>query len=170
MAEARFPDWAAFTPGFAAKELERLLAEAEAAVAAVEADRRTGYEQFVWPLDDATRELWRVWGRVAHMLGVMNSAEWRKVEEDFQPRIVEFSLRVSQSKAIYERAKAVRAALPEGESVRARILDKTIQGAELAGVGLEGEPKERFNAIQARLAKLAADFSNAVIDATAAFK
>ena len=45
-----------------------------------------------------------------------------------------------------------------------------VQGAELAGVGLEGEKKARFNEIQMQLAKLGADFHNAVIDATAAFK
>ena len=45
-----------------------------------------------------------------------------------------------------------------------------VQGAELAGVGLEGAKKERFNEIQMKLAKLGADFHNTVIDATAAFK
>ena len=44
-----------------------------------------------------------------------------------------------------------------------------VQGAELAGVALEGVKKDRFNAIQAQLAKLSMDFSNAVLDATKAF-
>jgi len=167
---AKFPEWEKFTPEFAASELARLLEESEKAVQDVENSTDTSYESFVWKLDDATRSLWRTWGFVAHMLGVMNSDAWRKVEEDFQPRIVAFSLRVSQSPAIYGRAKAVRAAIGDGDPTRVRILDKTIQGAELAGVGLEGEAKARFNEIQARLAKLSADFSNAVIDATAAFK
>ena len=165
-----FPDWAGFTPESAAAQLTRLLETSEAAVAAVERGAEPVYEDFIWKLDDATRDLWRVWGRVAHMLGVMNSDAWRKVEERFQPRIVAFSLRVSQSPALYRRAKAVRTAMDGGDPTRLRILDKTIQGAELAGVGLEGEAKERFNEMQTRLAKLGADFSNAVIDATAAFK
>ena len=106
MSEVDFPDWAGFTPEFAAAELPRLLEEAEKAVAEVEAQRSGGdaasprYEDFVWPLDDATRGLWRCWGMVAHMLGVMNSEAWRKVEEDWQPKIVAFSLRVSQSKRL----------------------------------------------------------------------
>lgn len=172
MAESTmFPDWSTFTPEFASSELARLLEKSEEAVRLVEGDADVSYEGFIWKLDDATRELWRTWGLVMHLLGVMNSDEWRKVEETFQPKIVAFSLRVSQSPALYERAKAVRAALgADGDPVRARILDKTIQGAELAGVGLKGEVKERFNAIQAELAKLGADFANAVIDATAAFK
>ena len=108
---ANYPDWSKFTPEYAAAALPGLIDAAEAAVRAVEADPSTGYEDFVWKLDDATRELWQHWGRVCHMLGVMNSEAWRKVEEDFQPKLVEFSLRVSQSPAIYARSKAVRAAL-----------------------------------------------------------
>ena len=165
-----FPDWGKFTPEFASAELTRLLESSEAAVREVETGEDASYEGFVWRLDDATRDLWRTWGCVAHMLSVMNSDAWRKVEEAFQPKLVEFSLRVSQSPALYERAKSARAALGDGDPTRGRILDKTIQAAELAGVGLKGEAKARFNEIQARLARLAADFSNAVIDATAAFK
>ena len=193
-----FPDWAGFSPEFAAAELPRLLDEAEKAVAAIEAagsgkDSASplSYENFVWKLDDATRGLWRCWGMVSHMLGVMNSEAWRKVEEEWQPKIVAFSLRVSQSKRLYETAKSIlnaeslkgdlssehRSIWPSDHvqnglifSVRRRILEKMVQGAELAGVGLEGVKKERFNEIQMKLAKLGADFHNTVIDATAAFK
>ena len=181
-----FPDWAGFTPEFAAAELPRLLEEAEKAVAEIESfqsGQETAsplkYEEFVWPLDDATRGLWRCWGMVAHMLAVMNSEAWRKVEEAWQPKIVAFGLRVSQSKRLYETAKSILNAdslngdlsiSESGESVRRRILRKMVQSAELAGVGLEGEKKDRFNEIQMQLAKLGADFHNTVIDATAAFK
>ena len=193
-----FPDWKDFTPEFAAAELPRLLEEAEKAIAAIEAagsgkDSASplSYENFVWKLDDATRGLWRCWGMVSHMLGVMNSEAWRKVEEEWQPKIVAFSLRVSQSKRLYETAKSIlnaeslkgdlssehRSNRPSDHvqnglifSVRRRILEKMVQGAELAGVGLEGVKKERFNEIQMKLAKLGADFHNTVIDATAAFK
>ena len=166
-----FPDWVGFTPEFAAAELPRLLGETEKTVAAIEAAEPKAYEDFVWPLDDATRGLWRCWGMVAHMLGVMNSEAWRKVEEEWQPKIVAFSLRVSQSKKLHEIArKLVDGGWTTTNSTQRRILEKMVQGAELAGVGLEGAKKERFNEIQMKLAKLGADFHNTVIDATAAFK
>ena len=181
-----FPDWEGFTPEFAAAELPRLLEEAEKKVAEIESPTSgedtasPGYEAFVWKLDDATRGLWQCWGMVAHELGVMNSEAWRKVEEDWQPKVVAFSLRVSQSKRLYEISKSILNAdslgndcgAPGGRALptRHRILEKMVQGAELAGVGLEGTKKDRFNEIQMRLAKLGADFHNTVIDATAAFK
>ena len=166
-----FPNWADFTPEFAAAELPRLFDEAEKAVSAIEAARPTTYEGLVWKLDDATRELWRLWGGVGHLIGVMNSEAWRKVQDDFQARVVAFSLRVGQSRPLYEISKACLKSLENGpqESVRRRIVEKMIQAAEEAGVGLEGEKKARFNEIAAALAKLGSDFYNAVIDATAAF-
>ena len=164
-----FPDWTGFTPEFAAAELPRLLEASEKAVAAIEAAEPKAYEDFVRPLDDATRGLWRCWGMVAHMLGVMNAEAWRKVEEEWQPKIVAFGLRVSQSRRLYELAKACLSSL-DSSPVRRRILEKMVQSAELAGVGLEGAKRERFNEIQMQLAKLGTDFCNAVLDATAAFK
>ena len=182
-----FPDWAGFTPEKAAAELLRLLENAEKAVSAIE-ELRSGkdsasplaYEDFVWALDDATRELWHCWGAVGHMLGVMNSEAWRKLEEEWQPKVVAFSLWVSQSMWLYVLAKSIHNVIALNEfggalglralPVRRRIVEKMVQSAELAGVGLEGEKKARFNEIQMRLAKLGADFHNTVIDATAAFK
>ena len=167
---ADFPDWGRFTPEYAAAELPRLLRDAEAAVAALEASAPTTYEGLVWALDDATRDLYRMWGQVGHLTSVMNSDAWRKVEEDFQPQVVAFSLRVGQSQPLYRAAKGILAQADGLSPVRTRILAKTVEAAELAGVGLAGEKKKRFNAIQASLAKLAMDFSNAVLDATKAFR
>lgn len=163
-----FPKWAELTPAKAATQLPALLADAEAAVSAIERDGAHDYESLVWRLDDATRDLWRLWSEIAHMLSVMNSDEWRKLEEDFQPKVVEFSLRVGQSRKLYDAAKALVAA--EKNPVRRRILEKTVQGAELSGVALDDDKRKRFNEIQARLAQLSTDFSNAVLDATKAYK
>ena len=168
-----FPKWNSFTPEAAAKMLPELLAQAEERVAEVESARPSLYEALVHKLDDATRELWRTWGMLHHMVSVMNSEAWRKVQGDFQPKVVAFSLRVGQSRAIYGAAKALLAEMPEDDAsvaTRRRILVKMVEGAEHSGVALEGADKERFNAIQAELAKLSMDFSNSLLDATNAFK
>ena len=164
MKKCDFPDWASFTPAGVEQALPRLLEEAERKVAAIEKNGETvaDYEGFVLALNEATRALWQCWGKVSHLLGVMNDANWRKIEETWQPKLVAFGLRVSQSKRLYEIAKKVKSDDP----VRRRILDRMIQSAELAGVGLEGAARERFNEIQMKLARLGADFHNAVIDAT----
>ena len=165
-----FFNWQGFDPASAEAELGRLLETAERAVASVEASAPKTYEDLVWRLDDATDGLWHCWGRVGHMLGVMNSEAWRKLQDAWQGKVVAFSLRVGQSPRLYRAAKDILAADPALTAVRRRILEKMVQSAELAGVGLEGEKRNRFNEIQARLAQLGADFHNAVIDATNAFK
>ena len=169
-----FPDWGRMTPAYAEAELPRLLESVEKGVAAVEASAPQTFEDLEWRLADATRPLVELWGMVMHMTSVMNSDAWRKVENDFQPAMVEFSLRIGQSRRLHDHAKGVLARISAGpgggDATRRRILEKAIQGAELAGVGLDGEKKSRFNEIQRRLAKLSMDFSNAVLDATKAFK
>ncbi len=156
-------DWREFTVERVERELPGLLDAAEKGVTEIENAKPKDYEGLVHRLGDATRPLYECWGRIGHMLGVMNDDGWRKLQETWQPRIVEFSLRVSQSRALFELGKA----LVTGEvGVRKRILEKMIQGAELAGVGLDGDRRSRFNAISAKIAKLASDFHNAVIDAT----
>ncbi len=165
-----FPNWSAWTPEAASAELTRALAASEQSVAKLEASPGTTYETLVWTLDDATRDLWRAWGMVSHMTNVMNSEAWRKLEEDYQPQVVAFSLRVGQSRALYDALKKLLTGGSVSNPVQRRILEKTVQSAELAGVALDGEKKARFNAIQADLARLSMEFSNAVLDATNAFK
>jgi oligopeptidase A len=159
-------DWKNFTPALAAQRLAELLPAAENAVAELEQTCAATYEDLVWRINDATRELWRTWGALSHMMSVMNTDEWRKVQEEWQPKIIAFSLRVSQSPQLYKAAKTLVQSGKVEDSTHRRILEKMVEGAELAGVALEGDAKVRFNEIQAKLAKLGSDFVNAIIDAT----
>jgi oligopeptidase A len=47
-----------------------------------------------------------------------------------------------------------------------RVVDIELRDFVLGGVGLEGEAKERYNAIQQELAQLSTKFSNNVLDST----
>merc|ERR1719353_766434 len=51
-----------------------------------------------------------------------------------------------------------------------RVIDQEILGAELAGIALSTEDRERVTAIQQRLSELSTKFSNNVLDATKAFQ
>ena len=104
-------------------------------------------------------------------MGVKNSPELREAYESVQPALVQFSNEISQSQAIYKGLKQLR----EGDQwaqlslAQQRIVEAELRDAELSGVGLTGEPKERFNQIQQSLAELSTQFSNHVLDATKAF-
>ena len=74
-----FPDWSELTPDFAAAELPKILSAAEAAVTSIEMSSPADYEGLVWKLDDATRDLWQMWGAVGHMMGVMKKNVLKKI-------------------------------------------------------------------------------------------
>jgi len=172
--ENAFPKWAEMTPEKSETSISALLDKAETDIAQIENGSSERFEDFVWALDDALRELTGAWGEMQHMLGAMNSPAWRAADERLRPRIVAFALRVAQSPALHARSLAVRDALRRDASpdsaTRLRIVERRILSAELDGVGLQGAKRERFNEIKKRLAALASEFANAVIDATAAFK
>ncbi|HOE60644.1 MAG TPA: M3 family metallopeptidase [Kiritimatiellia bacterium] len=166
------PPFDRLTPEAAASDFPHLLADAHAAVTKVEQALTPSWEGLMRPLYDACRPLFDAWGLLSHMLSVMNSDAWRQVQERLQPEIIAFSQRVAQSPLLYRGYLALREAdraSPCLTPVRRRILVKTIQAVEHAGVGLDAERQTRFNAIQNELAQLATAFRNHVLDATRAF-
>src|SRR5690606_21911491 len=83
-----------------------------------------------------------------------------------------FGLRMCQSEPIYKALKGLREG-PEWDGLnetQQRIIDRKLLAAELAGIGLTGEKRERFNSIARDLSKLGSDFSNHVLDATKAWE
>ena len=81
---AEFPDFPAMTPAAAEEALPKLLADAKAAVDALERDAPPTWDGFVRALDDATRPLYLAWGLVSHFLSVLNDEAWRKLQQRFQ--------------------------------------------------------------------------------------
>ena len=151
--------------------IRSLLAELDHELTALEAKAGTSWKQLVEPLERMTDRLERCWGVVGHLMGVRNSDELRTAHEAVQPEVVRFSMRLGQSRALYDAARELRdgpgsAELDGGQQ---RIVDSLVRDAELSGVGLEGEARERFNEIQLELAELSTQFGNHVLDATKAF-
>ncbi len=108
------------------------------------------------------------WSAVSHLLSVANSDELREAHEAALPQVVQFGLKVSQSRPLYEKMCALR---DSGQwssftGAQQRILNKAIQNAELSGIGLDGADRDRFNEITQQLSQLATDFQNNVLDAT----
>lgn len=169
--EAReFPDFPSLTPDSAREALPILLEKASAAVDALEAAPPRDWS-FMDSLHEATHPLYHAWGLVSHMLSVCNSPEWRALQNEFQDKVVSFSLRVSQSEPFYRAVKSIRDSAAESglSPVRRRIAEKSVLDFERSGVGLQGAARERFNAIQQELAALSSKFRDNVLDSTKAF-
>ena len=165
------PRFDAIRPEHVEPGMRALLAELEQQLGDLEAQAKPAWEHLVEPLERMTDRLERRWGVVGHLMGVRNSDELRTAHEAVQPDVVRFSMRLGQSRALYGAARELRdgAALAQLDAGQQRIVDSLVRDAELAGVGLEGAARERFNQIQLELAELATQFGNHVLDATKAF-
>ncbi|MFM2304260.1 MAG: hypothetical protein RLZZ135_1670 [Cyanobacteriota bacterium] len=169
--------------------ITELLAEANAELTKLEANIIPTWAGLVEPLDQIIEKISWSWSIVGHLMGVQNSPELRAAHEKMQPQTVEFWMRLGQSTALYQGYKAIQAspqyqttAVPfipgtgghkplkdALEPAQKRIIEAAIRDMELSGVGLTGEPKQRFNEIQLALAEIANKFSNNVLDATKAY-
>jgi oligopeptidase A len=151
--------------------ITQLLAESEESLTQLEANLVPTWKGLVEPLEELVDRFTWSWGIVGHLMSVKNSPELREAYEAMQPATVQFWNRMSQSQPLYAGFKALRHSEDWGklEESQQRIVETSIRDAELSGVGLNGEAKARFNAIQLELAELSTKFSNHVLDATKAF-
>ncbi len=165
------PPFAEIKPERVVPAFNQLLAELDQQLATLETNIQPTWSGLVEPLEKLTERLTWSWGAVNHLMGVKNSPELREAHEIVQPLVVQFINKLGQSQPIYNAFKALRSSdsWVTLELAQQRIVEAAIRDAELSGVGLEGEARERFNAIQMELAELSTKFSNHVLDATKAF-
>ena len=84
---------------------------------------------------------------MTHLFGVKNSPELREAYETVLGEMVSFGLKAKQSEPIFQALQAIKNgdqwnSLDEAQQ---RIVDHKLLDARLAGVGLSGEQRDRFN-------------------------
>ena len=166
-----YPAFDRIGPEHVAPAVRQVLDDLGAELENLEAHAQPTWEGLVEPLERLGDRLRVTWGIVGHLMGVKNSEELRAAYEEMQPAVVQFSMRLGQSQALFQALQALRngAAWEGCNATQRRIVEVLLRDAELSGVGLQGEKRERFNAIQQELAELGTRFSNNVLDATKAF-
>ncbi len=165
------PPFAEIKPEQIVPAMTQLLAQVDQELTELEAKVQPTWSGLVEPLDRLSDRLTWSWGIVGHLMGVKNSPELREAHERMQPQVIQFFNKLSQSQPIYNAFKALHSSQDwdKLEPAQKRIVEAAIKDAELSGIGLEGEKRERFNAIQLELGELSTKFSNHVLDATKAF-
>ncbi|XP_071797854.1 uncharacterized protein [Asterias amurensis] len=121
------------------------------------------------PLERLEAPLDYGWGVVVHLNSVKNSQKLREAFQEVQPVVIKTTSRLSQSKPLYTAVKKLKVSGARLDGVQERLVDSALRQAKLGGVELTGTTKERFNEIRLRLASIATQFSNNVLDATKAF-
>lgn len=171
LATTGLPDFAAIRPEHIVPAVKYIVADVTQKLAAIENDLAPTWEGSLGKLEELDRPFEYGWKPVGHLFGVLNSDELRTAYETVLPEVVTFGLRASQSEPIYRTLKQLRdsAEWPRLKEAQQRIISDRIKGAELSGIALTGEKRDRFNAIEQELSQLSTDFSNHVLDATKAY-
>ncbi|WP_342761213.1 M3 family metallopeptidase [Rubrivirga marina] len=95
----------------------------------------------------------------------LSSPEFREIQGRLAPRLAEYSSKVTQNAALFDR---VRAVYEDRESLglrddEVRLVELVYDGFARNGATLEGDAKERYAAIDQRLAELHTRFGNNVL-------
>ncbi len=166
---AHLPQWQHFVPADVEAGIHQLVADCTATFTELEAglsaDSIPSWQSLMDPLETIENELGAVIGPVNHLTSVKYSDELQAAYDAVRPAVIDLSNTMSQSQSVYAGMKRL-AQSDEGASLsiaKARILQESIRGMERSGVHLEGEPRERFQAIKAELAELGNDFQTNLV-------
>jgi oligopeptidase A len=165
------PRFDAIRPEHVEPGVTALVREVEAMLTELEANAQPSWQGVVEPIERMHDRLGFGWGIVEHLMSVKNSEALRAAHEKVEPEVVKLSMRIGQSAAIYRALTGLRdgEAAANLDAAQHRILTKLIEDADLAGVGLEGEARARFQAVKLELAELSTRFGNHLLDSTKAF-
>jgi oligopeptidase A len=123
-------------------------------------------------LDDASTPLDVAVSVVRHLENVVTTPELRDAWNDVQPEVSEFYSSVPLHAGLWSAIKSY-AATDEAHGltgVRARFLEKTIEGFRRHGADLDDAGKKELAALDVELATVTNKFGQNVVDATAAFE
>ncbi len=148
--------------------MDQLLAQADQALAQVtQPGFPSDWNEIARVLDVATEKLGRAWGVVGHLNAVADTPEQRAAYNEALPKVTDFWTRLGADEKLYAKYKAIA---PEQLTPAQRQAHKNaLRNFVLSGAELSGAAKERFAAIQERLAELTQKFSEHALDATDAF-
>ncbi|MBL8378595.1 MAG: M3 family metallopeptidase [Burkholderiales bacterium] len=166
------PRFADIRPAHVAPAIDALIGACRATLAQVTSDtKQIGWDEFVAPLEDANERLSRAWGVIGHLHAVADAPELRDAYNDNLPKVTEYWTDLGQHAALFAKYKALAAS--SGFSAlsrsRRRVVENAIRDFRLSGADLPAEAQRRFKENAEEQAKLAAKFSENVLDATKAF-
>jgi oligopeptidase A len=154
--------------------VDRALAEAESAIAAIASQPVTtaDYRNTFLALESATDLLNETWAKVTHLTTVADSPELRAAHNAALPKVSAFQAKIPLNPELWLRLKAAEehptSAALRGEHRRFR--DETLADFRQQGADLPADKKARLEALQQELAQLTQKYSENVLDATNAWE
>jgi oligopeptidase A len=166
--------WSLLTAAQVGPAVEAALAQAGAAIDAIEAldPVQAGYGNTFLALEQATERLNETWAKVTHLTTVADSPALREAHNAMLPQVSAFFARIPLRPELWVRLKAA-AATPEAAALQGehrRFLTETLADFRQQGADLPAEKKSRLEAVQGELAQLTQKYAENVLDATNAWE
>jgi len=159
-------------PDHISPAIESMLKEANALIESLKKMSSTvSWENFVEPIEIISEKISRAWGQIEHLNAVVNSDNLRKAYNDNLIKLTDFYTNLSQDESLYKKYQSLKdsEAFKSLTSSQKRIVDNVLRDFKLGGAELNETDKNRFKAIQEKLAKLSTQFEENILDATNEF-
>ncbi|HSF17042.1 MAG TPA: M3 family metallopeptidase [Vicinamibacteria bacterium] len=123
------------------------------------------FENTILAMERSGRDLGRVFTYYGVWSSNLSTPEFRDIEREMAPKLSEFQSKITQNARLFERIRAVHDGAEMGSlrSDQKRLVQLIYNGFARNGATLQGEAKERYAAIDQRLAELETQFSNNVL-------
>lgn len=157
----------AILPEHAGPALDELLSRAEGVIEET-AKKGGAWEEVVYPIACIEEAISRAWSLVSHLHATLNTPAWREAYRQNLHRITLHHTRFWQNEALFRLFASLEPQMQKGP--RAHVLSCLLRDFRLGGVALPPEKKARHREISERLADLASQFEEHVVDATDAFR
>ncbi len=163
------PPFSAIKPEHIEPALKTVLAENRQQLAALlQQDEIPSWDNLAAVLEDLNDRIECLWSPVSHLNAVMNSDALRAVYARCLPLLVDYATALGQNKPLFDRYQQWfdSAELRQLNRAQLTTIENTLRDFTLSGVALDDSKREQFGQIKKRLADLATQFSNNVLDAT----
>ena len=123
------------------------------------------FENTIAAMERSGAELDRVFSYYGIMSANMSSPEFRKVQADLAPKLSEFSSKINQNRALFDRIKTVyeAALVTPLDADQQRVVELTYNSFAMRGAELNADKKARYAAIDKELSTLYNTFSDNVL-------
>ncbi|UNU72547.1 M3 family metallopeptidase [Moraxella nasovis] len=127
-------------------------------------------QHIVSTMDDLSLAVYRPFGVLSHLNSVVSSDDIRRAYLDILPKISAFKVRIGQSAALIDIYEMLLKELQDSDDLaRIRATKLSLQNFWLSGIHLPDAKKTQFADIVNHLSLLSAEFSDNILDSTAAF-
>lgn len=126
------------------------------------------WDELIQPIEEADNILDNLWSPVSHMNSVVSSDALREAHDSCLPKLSAYSTWVGQHEGLFKAYQMLQNS-DEFETLseaQQKTIENTLRDFRLSGIDLNGEDKADYARIKARLADLASQFSNNLLDAT----